>query len=57
MRRESFELISSPPRILTKTCPVAGKELEPYEEVTVDVDAEYSGTVIGALTVIDEVSW
>jgi GTP-binding protein len=50
MRREGFEMVISPPTILTKTDPKTGKTLEPYEEVVVDVDAEYSGTVIGALT-------
>lgn len=48
MRREGFELIISPPKILTKQ--VDGVTMEPYEEVTVDVDTEYSGTVIDALT-------
>jgi GTP-binding protein len=50
MRREGFEIIISPPRILTKICPDTGKELEPFEEVTVDVDSEYSGAVVSALT-------
>jgi GTP-binding protein len=50
MRREGFELIISPPRILTKKDEETGKVLEPFEEVTVDVDSEYSGTVIDALT-------
>lgn len=50
MRREGFEMIISPPRIITKTCPETGKTLEPYEEVVVDVDAEYAGAVISALT-------
>jgi GTP-binding protein len=50
MRREGFEMIISPPRILTKTCPQTGKTLEPYEEVVVDVDSEYAGAVISALT-------
>ena len=50
MRREGFEMIISPPRILTKTCPDTKKTLEPYEEVTVDVDVAYSSTVVSALT-------
>ena len=50
MRREGFELVLSPPRILTKKCPDTGKEVEPFEEVVVDVDGEYSGTVVNALT-------
>jgi GTP-binding protein len=48
MRREGFEMIISPPRILTKE--VDGVKMEPFEEVTVDVDSEYAGTVIDALT-------
>lgn len=50
MRREGFELVISPPRILTKDCEETGKTLEPYEEVTVDVDTEYAGTVVSMLT-------
>lgn len=50
MRREGFELVVSPPRIVTKICPETGEKLEPYEEVTVDVDAEHAGTVVNALT-------
>lgn len=50
MRREGFELMISPPRILTKECPETNKKLEPFEEVIVDVDSEYSGTVVSNLT-------
>eukprot|EP00978_Attheya_sp_CCMP212_P029309 scaffold103641_cov46-Attheya_sp.AAC.1 len=50
MRREGYELTISPPRIVTKICPDTKEKLEPYEEVTVDVDAEHSGTVVNALT-------
>jgi len=50
MRREGYEMIITPPQILTTKCPETGVELEPYEEVIVDVDAEYSGTVVNALT-------
>lgn len=50
MRREGFELMISPPRILTKMCPDTKKKLEPFEEVIVDVDSEYSGTVVSNLT-------
>jgi GTP-binding protein len=48
MRREGFEMVISPPRILTRT--VDGKVFEPYEEVTVDVDTEFSSTVVSSLT-------
>eukprot|EP00804_Cyclotella_cryptica_P021056 CCRYP_019386-RB/>CCRYP_019386-RB protein AED:0.10 eAED:0.10 QI:1137/0/0.25/1/0.33/0.5/4/0/255 len=39
-----------PPQILTKTCPNTGMKLEHYKEVIIDVDAEYSGSVVNALT-------
>ena len=48
MRREGFEMVISPPKILTKE--EGGVKTEPFEEVTVDVDSEYSGVVIDALT-------
>ena len=41
----------SAPRVLMQKCPDTGKTLEPIEEVTVDVDTEYSGTVIDKLSV------
>lgn len=50
MRREGYEMIITPPQIITSTCPTTGNKLEPYEEVVVDVDSEYSGTVVNALT-------
>lgn len=45
MRREGFELSVSRPRVVMKTDD-AGKKLEPIEEVVIDVDEEYSGSVI-----------
>jgi GTP-binding protein len=50
MRREGYEFMISPPRIVTSVCPDTGKKMEPFEEVIVDVDAEHSGTVVNALT-------
>ncbi|MCJ8190523.1 translational GTPase TypA [Sphingomicrobium aestuariivivum] len=44
MRREGFELSISRPRVLLRETP-EGKE-EPYETVVVDVDDDYSGTVV-----------
>jgi GTP-binding protein len=44
MRREGFELSISRPRVLFQDGP-NGRE-EPYETVVVDVDDEYSGTVV-----------
>jgi len=51
MRREGYEMCVSPPQIVTKICPDDPKKvLEPFEEVVIDVDAEYAGTVIDSLT-------
>ena len=44
MRREGFELNISRPRVLFRDGP-AGRE-EPYEQVVVDVDDDYAGTVV-----------
>ncbi|SLK04775.1 translational GTPase TypA [Novosphingobium mathurense] len=45
MRREGFELGISRPRVLFGT-DEAGSRTEPYETVVIDVDDEYSGTVV-----------
>ncbi|KAJ1859504.1 hypothetical protein GGH12_000459 [Coemansia sp. RSA 1822] len=51
MRREGFELSVTPPRVLFKRDPENPKfALEPYEEITVDVDHDVSGNVIEKLT-------
>ena len=47
MRREGFEMTVSRPRVLIRT--ENGARLEPIEEVTIDVDEEYSSTVVDAL--------
>ena len=47
MRREGFELSISRPRVLFRE--EDGQRLEPIEEVTVDVDEEYSGVVVEKL--------
>ncbi|MAD59914.1 MAG: translational GTPase TypA [Myxococcales bacterium] len=47
MRREGYEVMVSMPRVVIKDGP-NGKE-EPYEEVTVSCDGEYSGSVIQEL--------
>ncbi|CAM3397187.1 translational GTPase TypA [Thalassospira profundimaris] len=44
MRREGFELSISRPRVLFKE--IDGVLSEPFEEVQVDVDEEYSGVVV-----------
>jgi GTP-binding protein len=48
MRREGFELSISRPRVIFRD--EDGQTLEPIEEVTIDVDDDYSGTVIEKLT-------
>ena len=48
MRREGFELSISRPRVLFRD--VDGVKCEPIEEVTIDVDDEYTGAVIEKLT-------
>ena len=45
MRREGFEIAVSRPRVVMETNE-AGETLEPVEEVVIDVDEEYSGTVV-----------
>ena len=47
MRREGFELEVSPPKVIFKE--VEGERLEPIEEVVIEVDPGYQGTVIEAL--------
>ena len=49
MRREGFELSISRPQVLLREGP-NGERLEPIEEVTIDVDDDYSGAVIEKLT-------
>jgi len=48
MRREGFELSVSRPKVLFKKND-RGDKLEPFEEVTIDVDEEYSSTVIDSM--------
>jgi GTP-binding protein len=49
MRREGFELSISRPSVLFKNDPATGKKLEPMEEVQIDVDSEYVGTVVESM--------
>jgi len=48
MRREGFELTVSRPNVLYKTDSTNNK-LEPIEEVTIDVDKDFSSTVIDGM--------
>ncbi|MEM9781359.1 MAG: translational GTPase TypA [Pseudomonadota bacterium] len=47
MRREGFELSISRPRVVIRE--EDGRRLEPIEEVTIDVDEDYAGTVVEKL--------
>ena len=49
MRREGFELCVGRPRVVMRPAEGGGKPLEPVEEVTIDVDEEFSGTVVKKL--------
>jgi GTP-binding protein len=46
MRREGFELSISRPRVLFRNDPATGQQLEPIEEIVIDVDEEYTGVVV-----------
>jgi GTP-binding protein len=50
MRREGFELSISRPRVVYRTDSETGQQLEPIEEVTIDVDEEHSGVVVQKLS-------
>ena len=48
MRREGFEMTVSPPKVLYKKNE-DGEKLEPMEEITVDLDEEFSSKVIDSM--------
>ena len=48
MRREGFELTVSRPRVIFKT-DSNGNKTEPMEEVTIDLDAEFSSKIIDSM--------
>ncbi|CAI7813840.1 unnamed protein product, partial [Closterium sp. NIES-53] len=48
MRREGFELSISPPSVLYRE--EKGKKMEPIEELMVEVDEEFAGAVIDAIS-------
>ena len=50
MRREGFELAVSRPRVLYRENQNSGERQEPFEEVTVDVDNEFSGVVVESMS-------
>ena len=47
MRREGFEMTVSPPKVLIKE--KNGKKQEPIEEITMDLDEEYSSRIIDSM--------
>ncbi|MDB9811385.1 translational GTPase TypA [Candidatus Pelagibacter sp.] len=48
MRREGFEMTVSPPKVLYKQ-DEGGNKLEPIEEITVDLDEEFSSKIIDSM--------
>jgi len=48
MRREGFEMTVSPPKVLYKK-DENGNKLEPIEEITMDLDEEYSSKIIDSM--------
>ncbi|QHI95109.1 translational GTPase TypA [Aristophania vespae] len=46
MRREGFELTIGRPRVLFRENTETGEREEPFEEVLIDVDEEFSGSVV-----------
>ena len=46
MRREGFELTIGRPKVLYRSDPKTGQRQEPIEEVFIDVDDEFTGTVV-----------
>jgi GTP-binding protein len=48
MRREGFEMTVSPPKVLYQK-DESGNKLEPIEEVTVDLDEEFSSKIIDSM--------
>ncbi len=50
MRREGFELSISRPRVIYKRDEATGERLEPIEEIQIDVDDEYVGSVVESMS-------
>ena len=48
MRREGFEMTVSPPKVLIKKGN-DGEKLEPFEEVTMDIDEQFSSKIIDSM--------
>ncbi len=50
MRREGYEVAVARPRVLLQEDSETGRKLEPIEEVVIDLDEEFSGTVVETLS-------
>jgi len=50
MRREGYELTVSRPRVVLQADPDSGQQLEPIEEIIIDVDEEFTGAVVQKLS-------
>ena len=48
MRREGFEMTVSPPKVLIKK-DNRGNKLEPIEEITIDLEEEFSSKIIDSM--------
>lgn len=46
MRREGFEIMVGSPQVLLSKDPDTGKQMEPFEECTVDVPSDYQGVIM-----------
>lgn len=46
MRREGFEMSVTPPAVVCKTDEKTGAQLEPYEDVKIDVDLDYVAPIV-----------
>lgn len=49
MRREGFELSVSPPRVVLRREDGSDQVLEPWEQVVIDVEEEYAGSIIDSM--------
>lgn len=49
MRREGYEFQVGKPEVIFKTDPTTGKQLEPYEEVFIEVPEDYLGALVEML--------
>ncbi len=50
LRREGYELSISRPRVIYRNDPTSGQRQEPVEEVQIDVDEDFAGVVVEALS-------